>query len=400
MSAELFLDAMGKINDTYLADYADLKTAYLIRKRRQIRIFSSAAAACVGILLLAGAAVMIYSGQAKRQTADGEQKPPQGTVYVTEPPKEPTTPVPVPTESPAGQGTPLPTQPPVSGNVPEIHTQPPVLPETEAPTRETELPPEKDRRSEWTYFIAHLDAEQGGGVTSSPGIGGHAASSPNGSNGYMDDAYFRENSMWQFTLEYQGAQYAARSSKLSKDDCGAYLQDMHLRIREIALTAYDFTVRVQVYRINQMPEDAALAIRTEDGKYYLMVNTAYQPDSFRDFAEDFQLTEKTDLLQIAFFNAQGEAKRIETADDAFLWDLLLETDMPLIDAGFFPSPPAVNISFSSDYYAFYDVSFSLYPEGYLYFSVLGNQLCFQVDSEKLTNALMEHIAQKNNGSAR
>ena len=387
MSAELFLDAMGKINDTCLAEYADLKTAYLIRKRRQKRIFSSAAAACAGLLILAGAAVMIYSGQAKRQTAGRGQKPTQETVYVTEAPKERTTPTPVPTDSPAERSTPLPTQPPVSGNVPEIHTQPPALPETEAPLPATEVPPEKDWRSEWQYFITHQDSEQGHGLTRYP-----TAGEPSGAEvyPYLDEETFRQNSKWLFDLQYQGVTYVVKSSKLSKDDVGEYLQDLDLHVREINFKDYDFNVRVPIYRIAQIPADAAIAVSIGADSYCLFVNTAYAPATFREFVQDFHLMERTDFLEIAFYSSEQEEEQIEEADDALIRKLLWETDASLSKPDLYHVLPAVSISFSSDYYEFYNINLSIYNEGYMYFRVMGNGFWFRLDSQKVIQALKDH----------
>lgn len=384
-SSELIMDAIGGINDNYIREYDMLKMRS-VHKRLIIKRYFIAAA-CLSIVVLTAVYVLGLQNQAIKHklTRHDLQKPdfipefthiPESAIPTCEPTDMPTeiptaaTPV---TELPAAEA---------------VETKLPQMSETAIP--EITEAPEKDWKSEWRYFIANLNSMKGDGVTSNPDRNSIIIVETGSSSSYSDDFFIRK-SRWVFQLEHNGYRYTAIKSGLSKEDIGVYLSEMDLNIYEKEIKHYEFKEPVSVYSVNNISMNAALAVCVNPDEYYLLVNSNYKPNSYNEFINDFSLMDNTDFKEMAVFDETGNVNSIsEITDDSSLMKLLSENAAYITDSAKVKEYRAtINVSMDNDYYSFYDFSFSIYKEGYIYFNVFGNTMCFGLENaEDVINQLI------------
>lgn len=147
---------------------------------------------------------------------------------------------------------------------------------------------------------------------------------------------------------------------LSKEDIGANIQDTELNICERRLKYYDFSKNVSLYSINNISSESALAINIGSDECCLLVNTDYASSSFDN------LGNVTNIRAIT--------------DDNFIWEILLKNTSMVAETNISDLTLAINIMVDSNYYYFYDISFSIYEESYIYFQYLGNKMCFTTNA--------------------
>lgn len=383
MLSEIILEAIGGINDDFINEYAELKASSKDKKiilRKWLVM-----AACLAIVIIAAIFGFRISNHNPDVMLTGRnlRKPEYSLDFTSQPTitKEPVIATIAPTVIPSEISTVAPTE-----NV--VLTENPEITETLYPEiTETPVQQERDWQSEWTYFIAHLDSEQGKGVMSHPDDKVSVTNRTDSEIDYSDE-YFMENSQWLFKLSLNNSIYIARKSEISKNDIGAYIQDADLNICERRLKYYDFYESVSLYSLNNISPKAALAISIGADEYCLLVNTDYTSGSFNEFVRDFNLLNTTDLKELACFDNQGNVIDVRNvSDDNLIWETLLKNTLSVTETDLSGFESAINISVDSRYYSFYDISFSIYEEGYIYFNILGNKLCFTIDAENVINLL-------------
>lgn len=385
MISEILMDAIGNIGDEYIDEYVNLRSGYKNKRTNLNRIWIVVSAACVCLVVIATAYVIKSSNNnPETELTHNHTDSPHYVVEVTDEPiyavtKEPTM---VPKVNPTNIPTNKPTE--------TITENPSVIVTSEPDTfneQVTEAPIEKDWQSEWTYFIAHLDSEQGKGVTAHPDEKIYEKYNSNAKPHYADE-YFIENSLWDFKLNLNGGLYIAHQSKIAKENIGAYLQDVELNICERRLKYYNFNETISVFSINNISTNAAVAISIGPDEYCLFVNLNYKPNSFNEFVSSFNLIQAVDLKEMAYFDELGNVTSVNgISDDTYIWNILLENATSIAEADTSNLNSVINMSVDSDFYSFYDVSFSIYNEGYMYFNILGNRICFTIDSDKAINQL-------------
>ena len=234
-----------------------------------------------------------------------------------------------------------------------------------------------------------MDSEQGKGVTARPDdkISKSHANASNTEQYYTDEEFIKD-SFWVFKLNLNGALYIAHQSKITKEDIGTYLQDVDLNICERRLKYYNFNETVSVFSVNNISTNAAVAISIGPDEYCLFVNLNYKPNSFDEFVSDFNLKQTANLKELAYFDATGNVTSVnEISDDNYVWEMLLDNSSTIAGVDVSNYISAINMSVDSHFYSFYDISFSIYKEGYIYFNVMGNKICFTIDANNVINQL-------------
>ena len=391
MKAEVLMDAIGNLSDAVILECESLKMR--AEKKRYSRIMWGAAAACLSLAVLAGGLLLTRPVvEEMPKLSSGNWQPRDHVIDFVPERKE--TEAPVQTAVSTEVPTPTPEEKPTVVATPEA-TEEVLMPV------ETEVPKETDWGSMWTYFIADLEREEGGGVTSSPGERWRPAAGGGYPAGVSEaDQYFYINSEWTFEFDYSKGHYSLRKSPLSEDDVGAYIGVIELNINETALKGLHYQKKLYAYAVKNISAEAAIAIRIDSGKYYLFINTSYSPNNLEEFLSDFNLISTTRLTQMAVFSETDseEASISDIMDEAEVWNILLSSDSSYVGKEKPDSEPCINIQMHNNFYRYYWIPFSLYDEGYIYFNVLGNELTFLADQEMISRILESYEMQINNNN--
>ena len=268
-------------------------------------------------------------------------------------------------------------------------TEAPEPPQTDIPANVTAQPTQKpDWESMWTYFIAQVPSEMGGGLDDYPMAGrpteGHDQvvdeneSVPTETpDKFVSEEYFMQHSRWSFTLNFSSGLYVVRESSLVDLELDQSLGMMPLHIRETEVKHLNFTRMVQVYTVKHIAKEAALAIQIDPWNYYLVYNLSYQPKDMASFMQDLWLRKTVRMLDIELPDAENPK---HFSDNDKNWDVLYAYDGAALE-GFDEaySHCCVRIELTSSVYGFSGMTVSLYSDGYVKWQMLGKRFYFRTD---------------------
>lgn len=147
------------------------------------------------------------------------------------------------------------------------------------------------------------------------------------------------------------------------------------------------SISVSAYKIAGVSMDAAVAVKlsSKDG-YYMFVNKSYNPDTFLEFVEAYNLTEY--LTWESFVNYDAGIMFGDLSSNNF-WNRFLQTDGSRVSAEEIYKNNVMSAALGMDIelYGYNNIPVALYKEGYVIFYLFNQGYAFDIGEEAVAKIL-------------
>ena len=209
-------------------------------------------------------------------------------------------------------------------------------------------------------------------------------------------------------IVFNGLSYNARCGVVEKDRLGGELMSVVANGFDVyadqAGEDADRHTNATIYEIAGISSDCAVAVQYEGTDvYYAAVNSAYRPETLKQFVEDLDLRNT-----LVFGNAYYEQKklfgeyatiRFENLDGTKIWEMLLSgalAENEYSDLDFEQPAEVLSISVNIPLLGYENISISILEDGYIVTNILDTGKMFRIGEEN-TQAIIDYILNECDG---
>lgn len=195
---------------------------------------------------------------------------------------------------------------------------------------------------------------------------------------------------------HNGIKYASQTVEISADMIAFELGDVSMKGYDIYMDK-SYNITGKIYRITDISESCAVAIQFDgQSKYYVYVNSYYQPETLGQFIEDLNLRDNLIINSVwqDKSDENGELKTYEYTglDTETVWNMLLDdTSLEAVedyDAQSFKT--IMSISIDVPLLGYKNISLSMTKDGCLTTNILDTGKAFFIGADKV-NDFMQYV---------
>ncbi len=188
----------------------------------------------------------------------------------------------------------------------------------------------------------------------------------------------------------KGITYSTTAAEISEENILSFLSGTEMTGYDI-YTDTVYTVNAEIYSVESISTDCAVAIKIDGGeKYYVYINSWYEPETLGDFIRDLDLKNTVSFRKAyideynLFENGSGHKQTVYADfDDSVIWNML-EDVLSAKNVEYNHPYDRIGVETDLSVLGYKNVSFSITPDGYIITNILGTQKCFFVGTEKFT----------------